>query len=119
MQLLPHTDERTEAMRWFLAGKKPASNADGPNTRSHAAHNGKFNGSGKGRATDESDKRSGVPSGKRYPQQVSHCRDRRQEPERLDHCGMWNREHECRVAPGNRGGTHRSGISRSVQYGAT
>src|SRR5207248_3068324 len=56
-QLLAHTDELTEAMQWFLAGKKLASNTDGSNTRSHAAHNGKFNGSRDGRTNNDTDER--------------------------------------------------------------
>ena len=88
-QLLAHTDELTEAMQWFLAGKKRASNADGSNTRSHAAHNGKFNGSGKGRATDESDKRSVLLQ--TLSAAASHCRDQRQELSLIiAECGIAN-----------------------------
>ncbi len=76
-QLLAHTDELTEAMQWFLAGKKMASNADGSNTRSHAAHHGKFNGSGTGRNINESDERNVLLQ--TLTVAASRCRDRRQE----------------------------------------
>jgi hypothetical protein len=63
-QLLAHTDELTEAMQWFLAGKKQA-------------HSGKFDGSGNGRTNNKMDERDVLLQ--TLAAAASRCRDRRQE----------------------------------------
>jgi HD-like signal output (HDOD) protein len=77
-QLLAHTEELTEAMQWFLAGKRRDANCEDANTKLHAAHRDPHNSRGPtGRAQNESSSQTILL--RNLALAATRCRERRQE----------------------------------------
>jgi len=77
-QLLAHTDELTEAMQWFLAGKRGSTNGEVSKTQMHAAHRGQDNGRGiVNRQPNEADSQAILL--RNLSAAATRCRERRRE----------------------------------------
>jgi HD-like signal output (HDOD) protein len=77
-QLLAHTGELTEAMQWFLAGKRRATKGEESKTQSHAAHTGQHNGRGfVGRTQNETGDQAVLL--RNLAAAATRCRERRRE----------------------------------------
>ena len=77
-QLLAHTNELTEAMQWFLAGKRRPTNSEVSTTQLHGAHSGQHNGRGiVGRPQNETGNQAVLL--RNLAAAATRCRERRRE----------------------------------------
>jgi HD-like signal output (HDOD) protein len=105
-QLLAHMDELTEAMQWFLAGKRRAAKNDDSKTQSHAAHTGQHNGRGfVGRNPNEKSEQAVLM--RNLTAAATRCRERRQELSLLIA--------ECGGSEGHPDATHPRAVEQTQQ----